>query len=212
MSVEDAPTEPMLVIPPRIVAVPSLPSPLTYVEALSTAPRGWIKGSVRPGTQGIVIHATEGHEGHRQAINCANDFAHNGGRAAHAVVDRDQAVQCVPWEAIAFHCHHTGNQRLLGVELCGLAEQSERDWFDGDSLPMLCIAARLFADLCAAWRIPALPLDVIGLRGGQRGITTHVAVSDAWHESDHRDPGSRFPLYEFIDAVAVAMSAPKLVA
>jgi hypothetical protein len=46
-------------------------------------------------------------------------------------------------------------------------------------------------------------VDVAGLLRGDRGITTHDAVSKAFKQSTHWDPGPGFPLADFANAVRV---------
>jgi hypothetical protein len=167
------------------------------------------KRQVRPITQAIVIHATDGHEGPRKAEDVAAMFARKPEpkreRSCTFVVDTDSIVQCVPPDLRAYHCGSTGNVRCEGVELCGFARQTREEWLDALSLPMLCLAARLVAERCRARDLPVEFVDRVGLRAGRRGITTHLEVSHAWQESRHTDPGPHFPLAEFIAAVKAAL-------
>lgn len=57
----------------------------------------------------------------------------------------------------------------------------------------------LIANRCRKYKIPLILLDAqdlkrLGKSPAKGGITTHAAVSAAWHESDHTDPGSGYPL------------------
>ena len=93
----------------------------------------------------------------------------------------------------------------IGVELCGRADQTREQWLDQSSLPMLCIAARLVAQLCLVHQIPPRLLSRDELRRVTPGITTHAAITDAFHgETTHSDPGAGFPLAEFVLAVKTA--------
>jgi N-acetyl-anhydromuramyl-L-alanine amidase AmpD len=160
------------------------------------------------GTQAIVLHATCGSEGKRSAEACAamfQDPALTPPRSCHFVVDTDSIVNCVDENFVAWHCGHNGNARSIGIELCGLASQTRAQWLDANSLPMLQLAARLVATLCKRFALPVALIDGNGLRRGDRGITTHDFIRQAWpKDTNHTDPGSGFPLADFIAAVRVA--------
>ena len=155
----------------------------------------------------IVIHCTDGHEGTRQDDNVAAMFAQRDlypRRSCHYVVDADSATQCVPDDSVAWHCGSKGNLRGLGIEICGFAKQPRAEWLDDTSKATLSIAARLTYDLCKRYNLPMQLLDAEHLRTGESGITTHAAVSAAWKESSHTDPGASFPLDAFMRAVNLA--------
>jgi len=42
---------------------------------------------------------------------------------------------------------------------------------------------------------------VADLKAGKRGVCGHVDVTDAWHQSDHDDPGPWFPWDKFMAVV-----------
>ena len=158
----------------------------------------------------VVIHCTDGHEGSKQDdTNVAAMFAERDlfpRRSCHYVVDMDSATQCVPDESVAWHCGSTGNLRGLGIEICGLARQSRAEWLDNVSKSTLGIAARLTLDLCQKYNLALQLLPADALRAGHNGITTHAAVSAAWRESSHTDPGANFPMDAFMRAVNQAAS------
>lgn len=159
----------------------------------------------------IVLHATDGHEGFTKDTDVAAMFADpalDPRRSSGYIVDSNSATQSVPDHHVAWHSGHTGNVRGIGVEFCGRADQTHDEWLDAMSLPMLCIGARLCADLCLQWHIePRLLTPAMLATGARSGITTHNYVALTWRESRHHDPGAGFPLHEFVDAVrdAVAM-------
>ena len=66
---------------------------------------------------------------------------------------------------------------------------------------MLRRSARLVAKLCKDHGIPVQYVDAEGLKRGDRGITTHHAVTLAFRKSDHTDPGEHFPLDWFLGLV-----------
>jgi N-acetyl-anhydromuramyl-L-alanine amidase AmpD len=159
----------------------------------------------------LVLHCTDGCEGYTKDDDCAADFASApvpGGRnvSAHLVIDADSATRCVLDEYVAWHCGHNGNAIGIGIEICGKADQSRAQWFDAVSLATLNIAARVCAELCRQHDIPAVVVNDRGLLAGERGITTHSFVSQAWKESTHYDPGPGFPLGSFVAAVAAALN------
>lgn len=165
----------------------------------------------------IVLHCTDGHEGVTKDTDVAAMFQDPNlekKKSSGYVVDADSATCCVADQYVAWHCGHTGNMLGIGVEICGGAKQSRQQWFDAMSLPTLAIAARLCADLCRNWDLPARVVNTRGLLVHERGITTHAFVTDAWHETDHYDPGPGFPLGKFVRAVgvALALSSPPSVA
>jgi N-acetyl-anhydromuramyl-L-alanine amidase AmpD len=157
----------------------------------------------------IVIHATHGAEGLTKdtdsALEISKPLPKGKERSFHYAVDANSATQSVRDEYTAWHARRHGNSIGIGIELCGMADQSREQWLDPISLGTLRIAARLCADICARWSIPPTLVDAAGLLEGHPGITTHDFVSKAWKESDHWDPGPHFPLAEFIAAVGKAL-------
>lgn len=160
--------------------------------------------------QAITLHATHGIEGPQAAFATAQRFAERLDRpvSAHYVIDSANVFCCVPDLLTAWHCGHHGNLLTIGLELCGSADQSRAQWLDAASVATLGLAARLCVTLCLRYGLPPAVVTPTGLRAGERGITTHAMVSQAWHESDHYDPGPGFPLGDFIVAVEAVLSAP----
>ena len=155
----------------------------------------------------VVIHCTDGHEGVTKDDDVAAMFASrelHPRRSCHYVVDADSATQCVADESVAWHCGSTGNLYGVGIEICGFARQTRAQWLDATSKATLGIAARLTYELCRAYKLPLVLLDATALRRGDWGITTHAAVSQAWRESSHTDPGQFFPMDQFMRAVTLA--------
>lgn len=118
--------------------------------------------------------------------------------SAHYVTDPGEAVQVTYDSVVAYHCGH--NQHSLGIEMCdnpgpvppkGLRAKLRHSWrwADKNHRAMLRITARLCAELCAAYGIPARFVGARGLQRGRQGITTHNNMSKAFHQSTHWDPG-----------------------
>jgi len=193
---------------PAIIAAPA---PLR-IKSRPAHPDNYSRATREPTL--IVIHCTDGCEGLRKDDDEAAAIAVPGplGRRVsfHYAVDADSCTRCVPDMLTAWHAGHTGNARGIGIELCGRANQTRAQWLDELSLPTLCIAARLVADLCREYHIPPVLVDVPGLVLGHRGITTHSMCGAAWHESDHYDPGPHFPLGDFVQAVVRALEQPSV--
>jgi N-acetyl-anhydromuramyl-L-alanine amidase AmpD len=150
----------------------------------------------------LVIHTMESPEKPDTAESVANWFA--GATApqasAHYCIDSNSVVQCVHDTDVAWHAPGA-NHNGLGFEHAGRAAQSSHDWRDEYSQAMLEISAELVAQKCAEHHIPVVWLQPADLRAGRRGITGHVQVSDAFHRSDHRDPGTSFPIEEYLERV-----------
>ncbi len=200
--IENKPSKPEFV-EPSIVAVPS---PL-LVKRLPAHLGNYSRVVRTPSV--IVLHCTDGHEGLTQDVDAATEISKplpkGHERSFHFAVDANSCTQSVDEQFTAWHARHSGNTIGIGIEMCGRADQTREQWFDAVSLATMQIAARLCADLCKKWNIPAKLVDTVGLLAGEHGITTHHFVAQAFKESDHYDPGPNFPLMAFIGAVARAV-------
>lgn len=194
---------------PRGLALPVIvatPEPMR-IKVLLADPGNYSRTKREP--EFIVLHATHGAEGPNADTNGAFEISKplpaGKRRSAHYFADSNSITRCVPDLYTAYHAGRTANSRGLGVEICGRADQTRDQWFDKHSFPTLCNTARLVADLCKEFKIPAIVLSSDDLKARKRGITTHLAVRDAWKETVHWDPGPGFPIDEFIDAVRRAL-------
>ncbi len=175
---------------------------LPFIEAAN-----WQR-DVGPQTKrNIVLHSIECAEASTAAENTAKWFAGRLGVAprtsAHACVDDDSIVQCVPWERIAWHAPGC-NKQGIGIEHAGWARQTPEQWRDDYSRRMLQRSAWLVARLCAQFQIPVVFVDAGGLVLGEAGITTHAEVTRAFGKSDHTDPGVAFPMTDYLRLVRSA--------
>lgn len=151
----------------------------------------------------IVIHSTVSpcEPGGARRIAAYFRSAAAGG-SAHYCVDPKETVQIVYDSTIAWHAPPNANS--LGVEMCDVPGPVPNDspgsarwkalkrswrWVRPNQRAMLARAAKLTAELCAAYEVPAVFLSSTELRAGRRGITTHANVSGAWRQSTHWDPG-----------------------
>lgn len=152
----------------------------------------------------VVLHTMENAEKPDSAEAVANWFASAGApkASAHYCCDSDSIVSCVYEKDIAYAAPGA-NGNGVQIEMAGRARQSAEDWADPYSQTMLRRVARLTADICKTHDIPVEFVDVAGLsaRPQGRGITTHNAVSKAFKQSDHYDPGPNFPMEQFLAAV-----------
>lgn len=145
----------------------------------------------------LVIHDMEAPEDNSRAESCARYFSTTATQAsAHYCVDNNSAVQCVRDMDVAWAAPG-GNSDGLQFEFAGYARQTQRQWKDEYSTAMLKRGARLFAERCERYDIPAVFRDANDLRNNRRGITTHHQVSLAFHLSSHSDPGPNFPVSWF---------------
>ncbi len=154
----------------------------------------------------IVIHDMEAPESALTAENVGLWFAGpNAPQAStHYNIDSDSIVQNVLVKDVAWAApgaNHNGIQ----FEHAGYARQSAAEWLDPYSRSMLAISALLAAQLCKAHSIPARFVPSSGLVMGERGITTHAAVSESFGRSNHTDPGRNFPMRYYTRLVEEAM-------
>jgi len=150
----------------------------------------------------LVVHTMESPEKPDTAESVANWFAGSTApqASAHYCIDANSVVQCVRDTDVAWHAPGA-NHNGLGFEHAGRAAQTSADWSDDYSTAMLERSAELVADKCREHHIPVVWLQVADLRAGRRGITGHVQVSDAFRRSDHRDPGTSFPVEDYLARV-----------
>ena len=150
----------------------------------------------------IVIHTMESSEKPGTARAVANWFAGSSApmASAHFCVDSSEIIQCVHEEDIAYGAPGA-NSNGIHIEMAGRATQTADDWSDELSTSIITNAATLTAKLCNDFNIPMVFIDDQDLISGQRGITTHAAVSKAFKKSTHWDPGPNFPIDKFIDLV-----------
>lgn len=154
----------------------------------------------------VVIHATVPGIGYPrasaagQALSTARYFQspHSGG-SAHYIVDVAGEQHCARDGDICWHA--PPNPRSIGIEICAEASYSREQWLSPQVWPAVIRAATRTAELCARFDIPVKRIGPAQLQAGTRGICGHVDVSQAWHQSDHSDPGPGFPWAEFMAAV-----------
>ncbi|MGZ4745616.1 MAG: N-acetylmuramoyl-L-alanine amidase [Oryzihumus sp.] len=155
----------------------------------------------------IVLHGTVSPCVAGGAVNVAHYFqSADAGGLAHFVVDPSEIVQCCPEDTACWHA--PPNHGSLGVELCDPQAGPDARWSDAPHAAMLHRAAVLVADLCKRHGVPTEYVNAPGLVAGKHGITMHSDVSAAFHQSTHVDPGSAFPMAQFIALVKAASAPP----
>jgi len=147
-------------------------------------------------------------------VRSANRLAGIGEEAprssAHYVIDPSEVVQCVRETDVAWHCPGA-NRRGIGIEHCGLSDQTPEQWADADSEAELQQSAVLAATLCHRWGIPAVRLSPRDIVHGQRGFAGHVDFTEAFKTpGGHRDPGPHFPWAHYMDLVRAAIDAQEV--
>lgn len=167
--------------------------------------RNYRKGRTKK-IDSIVIHTMEAPETASTAHNVAQWFAGPSApmASAHYNVDGGGIWQSVRDEDTAFHAPPL-NDQSIGIEHAGYARQTSEEWADPYSMAMLARSATLVASLCRRYGIPARWVDADGLRAGQAGITTHLAVTKAFGKTTHTDPGPSFPYETYLEMVRAAL-------
>ncbi len=125
--------------------------------------------------------------------------------SAHVGVDTDSAVRYVEDKDVAYAAPGL-NARGLHLEIAGYARYSLDEW-QGTGR-MIELAAEVVRDWCDKYGIPKQFVDAAALERGDRGITTHKQVSDAFNKSDHWDPGVGFDMIAFVQLVSGVTSNP----
>lgn len=149
----------------------------------------------------IVIHTMEAPESPKTAENIAAYFASgNVVASAHACVDQDSVVICLPPSDTAFAAPGA-NADGYQIEHAGYAAQDGAGWNDAESQSMLKLSAAHAREIALAAEIPLKHLTNAELAAGEAGFVGHNQVSDVYKRSDHWDPGPNFPWDQYMDLV-----------
>lgn len=117
----------------------------------------------------------------------------------HYGVDPDSIVQGVPEDRVAWHAPGA-NARGIGIEHCGKAKQTRREWLDATGIATLDLSAQLVGgSLTQRWAIPLVYVDAEGLLAGRKGVTTHHQATLAFKKGSHIDPGQNFPIDVYLE-------------
>lgn len=149
----------------------------------------------------IVIHTMEAPESPKTAENIAAYFASgNVVASAHACVDQDSVVVCLPPTATAFAAPGA-NADGYQIEHAGYASQDGAGWNDAESQSMLRLSAAHAREIALAAGIPLRHLTDDELAAGAAGFVGHDQVSRIYKRSDHWDPGTNFPWSQYMSLV-----------
>ena len=139
----------------------------------------------------VVIHCTAATN---PASSTAAYFASSApSGSTQAVADDFEGFTCVPDDAVCAGAPPL-NQEGLHIEQPGLESWTRAIWLL--HMDQLKRVAYHVAQWCVRYKIPVVLLhtaDLIRLGEKAKGITYHSAVSDAFHQSTHQDPGPGFP-------------------
>ncbi len=151
----------------------------------------------------VVIHATSpGMAGTTSsAAGMALATAHYfqspaSGGSAHYIEDIASEEHCVADAAIAQHA--PPNPHSIGIEICGETTYTYATWLSPAVWPAVRLAQIRAQEVCHRFGVPWVRLRIADLLAGHRGVCGHVDVSNAWHQTDHTDPGPNFPWREFM--------------
>jgi hypothetical protein len=148
----------------------------------------------------IVMHGTVSPcvKGGARAV--AHMFATSSRDAStQYIVDPGEIVQAVPDSVVAYGA--PPNKGAIHVEQCDMQAGPGSRWQDANHQAMLHLAAELVAGKCLKYGIPIRKINAADLRAGRKGICGHKDVSEAWHQTDHVDPGPDYPWAQFLSLV-----------
>jgi N-acetyl-anhydromuramyl-L-alanine amidase AmpD len=155
----------------------------------------------------IVMHCTVSPTQAGGARANARYFQSPGaGGLAHYVVDPTETIQCAPESTVVWAA--PPNDGSIHIELTDPQVGDPARWDDADHQAMLARAVDLARDIAARWQVPLVFVDTTGLLAGIQGVTGHVHVAQAWHQSDHTDPGDAFPWPTFTAALSGTAPTP----
>ncbi|WP_228839597.1 peptidoglycan DD-metalloendopeptidase family protein [Nocardia cyriacigeorgica] len=146
----------------------------------------------------IIVHTNEG-PATGTADGLLGYLARPSAQASYTIVvdgagriGRSNDDNYVPWAAGS-----PANERGLHLCFTGYARQSRAEWLSRPA--QLAAGARVIRDWSDRYGIPLVKLSGAQMRAGQRGVGGHNDTVDAWHATDHTDPGPGFPWDVLLD-------------
>lgn len=140
----------------------------------------------------LVIHSTEGST----AEGAAHWFTNKASEGSANLVVGDWVTYktvpdlVIPWAAPPL------NTSGIHIEIVGFAHWPKSEW--AKHTRSIVQAGYRAAIRCVWFDIPIVWRSAGDLLNKKHGITSHKNVSDAFHESDHTDPGPNFPYTDFM--------------
>jgi len=165
----------------------------------------------------LVVHTSEGSEGAVSAENLCSFMTLPGdrvnpdgskyGASYHYVTDTDRVLPATLDNVVAYAAAGANND---GLHICipGKAAQTRDRWLDNVSRNYIRQLAAVMVDLALAYSIPLRSLPVVDIVKGAAGYCGHVDISNAYHRSDHTDPGPSFP-WDVLAADIAALTPPE---
>ncbi len=156
-----------------------------------------------------VIHDVEAARTHETAENIGRYFQHpDRPSSCHLIFDDDSCVRSVLDNDVAYAApgaNHDG----LQYELAGYGRQTREEWLDPYGRRMLALVIAAATQHSRLYGLPPRHLSVSELIAGQKGWVGHVDVTNAYHQSDHTDPGEGFPWDVFVVGLAASLHDPQ---
>lgn len=164
---------------------------------------------------GVVVHDSESGDGSSAALLSAlaspgdRPNSHGGvyGSGYHAVTDGTGGYTEVATAAMGPYAAPPTNKAWWHVCMPGRAVQTRTEWLDPLSRAHIRGAARFIVDKHAVDGFPLQRLSAAQLAAGDHGYCGHVDVTNAWHQTDHTDPGAGFP-WDVLASDIAALLAP----
>lgn len=152
----------------------------------------WFTATNGRNTRVVVLHTTEGTG--TAASNQAMFAVWDRVVSAHYLVGTDGVAPCVRIKDVAYAAPGA-NRDGIQIEQIGKASWSRTDWLESHAVELEHVA-NLLADICVDCDIPAVFLDAAAVKRGERGITTHNQITQAYPDtgSGHWDPGPGYPI------------------
>ncbi|KAA0916472.1 M23 family metallopeptidase [Dietzia sp. ANT_WB102] len=184
---------------------PRMAQPSTTYTQLTTVDRGWRDPNTVPL---IAIHTYEcPRESGERALRNRAQYQQTSGTGSYTVLvsadgkslraNDDNYTPCASL--------HTGDRLGFHLSFLAYARDSRETWLAYDT--QLREAARICAEWCRLYGHQPRHLSIAEMRARKaKGFCTHADISDAFGESDHRDPGKGFPMDVFLRYVTEALN------
>ncbi len=157
----------------------------------------------------IVWHTTQsGNYPVASAAGVADNVAgyfqrHDSGGSAQYITDIAKVLHVLSDNTIAWGA--PPNPHELHIEICGNSAYTREQWLSPQVWPAVQNAINLAAELSIRCNVPVIKIGPDNLIAGHAGHCGHVDVSNAWHQTDHTDPGPNFPWDLVVPAVKAAI-------